>query len=175
MNHKTNHKNKPQNKPQNKLFDRQSIHTWVKRQRQNNKSIAFTNGCFDILHVGHLHCLQEAAKTADVLIVAVNSDDSVKRLKDRSRPINALPHRMQILAALSCVDAVVDFGDDPQDQDMPLDLIRTIQPDALIKGGDYPLEDIVGSTEVIQAGGKVHIIPFREGYSTTATIKQIQS
>ncbi|HEY1871967.1 MAG TPA: adenylyltransferase/cytidyltransferase family protein, partial [Chitinophagaceae bacterium] len=122
------------------------------------KSIAFTNGVFDILHPGHIFSLSQAAKEADYLIVGVNSDDSVKRLKGNSRPVNQQDARALILASLILVDAVIIF-----EEDTPLELINAIKPDVLVKGGDYTIEQIVGAKEVIANGGTVVINPIVEG------------
>jgi D-beta-D-heptose 7-phosphate kinase/D-beta-D-heptose 1-phosphate adenosyltransferase len=138
--------------------------------RATGKTIAFTNGCFDILHEGHIFSLSQAAKEADLLIVGVNSDASVKRLKGNNRPINHEQSRALILASLAIVDAVVIF-----EEDTPLQLIKAILPDVLIKGGDYTVEQIVGAKEVIAQGGKVIINPIVDGYSTSGIIQQIKS
>ena len=132
------------------------------------KKIVFTNGCFDILHVGHVRYLNEARKLGDVLIVGINSDASVKRLKGDARPINGLNDRMEVLAALSCVDHVIPFEDDT-----PHELVSDIQPDILVKGGDYRPEDVVGKDIVEAKGGKVVIIPLVEGKSTTSMINKM--
>lgn len=137
-------------------------------QRLLSKKISFTNGCFDILHRGHIASLSDAAKEADFLIVGVNSDASTKRLKGETRPINDEQSRALLLASLSVVDAVVIF-----EEDTPLELIKTLQPDVLVKGGDYTLEQIVGSKEVIANGGKVVINPIVEGFSTTGILAKI--
>ena len=133
-------------------------------------SIAFTNGVFDILHPGHIFSLSHAAKEADYLIVGLNSDDSTKRLKGSDRPINNQESRSLVIAALLMVDAVVIFN-----EDTPLELINTIKPDVLVKGGDYTIEQIVGAKEVISNGGRVVINPIVEGYSTTETLKKLRS
>ncbi|MEO9210305.1 MAG: D-glycero-beta-D-manno-heptose 1-phosphate adenylyltransferase, partial [Ginsengibacter sp.] len=135
-----------------------------------SKTIAFTNGVFDILHEGHIELLSKAATFGDILVVGVNSDASVKRLKGENRPVNNEQSRMKILAALIMVDAIVLF-----EEDTPLELIKKIQPDVLIKGGDYKVETIVGAKEVLAAGGKVEIIPFEEGFSTTGIIARMNS
>lgn len=142
------------------------IHWW----RLINKKIAFTNGVFDILHEGHIKVLAEAASFADVLIVGVNSDASVKRLKGNDRPVNSEQSRTKILAALIMVDAVVVF-----DEDTPLELIKNIMPDVLIKGGDYTPETIVGAQEVTQNGGAIKIISLEEGFSTTGIIEKMKN
>jgi D-beta-D-heptose 7-phosphate kinase/D-beta-D-heptose 1-phosphate adenosyltransferase len=134
-----------------------------------NKTIAFTNGVFDLLHEGHIKLLSQAASFADVLIVGVNSDASVKRLKGNNRPLNNQQSRALLLASLIMVDAVIIF-----EEDTPLQLINNIMPDVLIKGGDYNPDTIVGAGEVIANGGKLEIIPLEEGFSTTGIIEKIK-
>ena len=139
--------------------------------RQLPRPLVFTNGCFDILHRGHVSYLEEAAQLGSSLIVAVNTDDSVRRQnKGSDRPINLLPDRLALLASLQSVDLVIPF-----DTDTPLDLIVAIKPDILVKGGDWSLDKIVGAREVIANGGEVHSIPFRYQRSTTDLIKRIRS
>ena len=133
------------------------------------KSIAFTNGVFDILHQGHIFSLSQAANEADYLIVGLNSDKSVKTLKGDSRPVNQQDSRALVLAALLLVDLVIIF-----EEATPLELIKTILPDVLIKGGDYKVEDIAGSNEVIANGGRVVINPILPGFSTTGIIKSMK-
>lgn len=133
------------------------------------KSIAFTNGCFDILHEGHIYSLSAAAKEADILIVGVNADDSVKKLKGPDRPINNQQSRALLVASLLMVDAVVIF-----EEETPLKLIQQIMPDVLIKGGDYLEKDIAGASEVIAAGGQVIITPTLKGFSTSGIIKKLK-
>ena len=140
------------------------------RWKLKSKTIAFTNGVFDILHEGHIALLSKAATFADILVVGVNSDASVKRLKGESRPVNNEQSRMKILSALIMVDTVVLF-----EEDTPLELIQKIHPDVLIKGGDYTVETIVGAKEVLSAGGKVEVIPLEEGFSTTGIIARMNS
>ena len=140
----------------------------VIRWRLNSKTIAFTNGVFDILHEGHIAVLAKAASFADMLIVGINSDASVKKLKGESRPVNHEQSRALLLAALIMVDAVVIF-----DEETPLELIKKIRPDVLVKGGDYTIDTIVGSKEVFANGGRVEIIPLEEGFSTTGIIEKI--
>jgi rfaE bifunctional protein nucleotidyltransferase chain/domain len=137
--------------------------------REQNKKIVFTNGCFDILHRGHIEYLTKAKEFGDVLIVGLNSDTSVKRLKGKDRPINSESDRARILDALKPVDYVVIF-----EEDTPLRLIQMVKPDVLVKGGDYKVEEIVGSEYVMSYGGKVEIIPFVEGKSTTKIIQKIK-
>lgn len=138
------------------------------RKNNNEKKIVFTNGCFDIMHVGHMRYLQEAAKLGDVLVVGLNSDASVKRLKGPERPINTEHDRAEMMSALGFVDYVVIF-----EEDTPLELIKKIQPDVLVKGGDYSNEYVVGTNEVQARGGELVLIPFVEGKSTTNIIKKI--
>lgn len=137
--------------------------------REQNKKIVFTNGCFDILHRGHIEYLTKAKEFGDVLIVGLNSDTSVQRLKGKDRPINPESDRARILDALKPVDYVVIF-----EEDTPLRLIQMVKPDVLVKGGDYKVEEIVGSEFVMSYGGKVEIIPFVEGKSTTKIIQKIK-
>jgi len=130
----------------------------------------FTNGCFDILHRGHVHYLEQAAKLGQALIVGINSDASAKRLgKGKDRPINSLDDRMHIVAALEAVDLVVAFDDDT-----PLDLIKQIRPEYLVKGGDWPVDKIVGAKEVLGWGGQAKSIPFHHQRSTTDLIGRIR-
>ncbi|MBN9286594.1 MAG: bifunctional D-glycero-beta-D-manno-heptose-7-phosphate kinase/D-glycero-beta-D-manno-heptose 1-phosphate adenylyltransferase HldE [Gammaproteobacteria bacterium] len=138
------------------------------RRTERGEKIVMTNGCFDILHAGHVTYLQQARAKGDCLVVAVNDDDSVKRLKGSSRPINPLAERMQVLAALACVDYVVSFA-----EDTPQALIAQILPHILVKGGDYTVEQIAGAKEVIQHGGKVEILSFVDGCSTTNMLNQL--
>jgi len=139
--------------------------TW----RKNGFKVGFTNGCFDILHIGHLSILSFARQNSGKLIVAVNSDASVRRLKEAGRPINPEQDRSMVLAALSVVDAVVIF-----DEDTPLEMIQKINPDVLVKGGDYTVETIVGSTHVLSYGGKVLTCPLVPGRSTTRVLSLVR-
>ena len=134
------------------------------------KTVVFTNGCFDILHAGHIASLTEAAKHGDVLIVGLNADASIKGLKGSNRPVNDENARALLLASLVMVDAVVLFS-----EPTPLELILKIKPDVLVKGGDYKVEDIVGAKEVMSWGGQVIINPIVEGFSTTSIINKIQN
>jgi D-glycero-beta-D-manno-heptose 1-phosphate adenylyltransferase len=146
----------------------QKIQTWeqialtVAQWRAAGERIVFTNGCFDLLHYGHLHYLAQARDLGERLIIGLNDADSVRRLKGAHRPINDEATRQTQLAALSFVDAVVSFS-----QDTPLELIERVQPDILVKGGDYVLENIVGAEFVLASGGVVRTLPFVSGYSTT--------
>lgn len=137
--------------------------------RKDQQKIVFTNGCFDILHLGHIDYLEKARSLGDKLIVGLNSDDSARRLKGDERPINDLNARSLMLAALDFVDAVVPF-----EEDTPLTLISTLLPDMLIKGGDYQKENIVGANVVIESGGSVETFELVKGYSTTAIINKLK-
>ena len=136
--------------------------------KKQGKKIVFTNGVFDLLHKGHVYSLSQAAKQGDILVVGLNSDNSVKRLKGESRPINDQDARALLLVSLFMIDAVVIF-----EEDTPLQLITSILPDVLVKGGDYTVDEIAGAKEVIANGGKVVINPILDGYSTTAIIAAI--
>ena len=154
----------------NRILDRQELIKEVVRLRLKSKTIAFTNGVFDILHEGHIAVLSKAASFADVLIVGLNSDASVKKIKGEDRPVNKENSRALILASLIMVDNVVIF-----EEDTPIEIIKLIQPDVLVKGGDYTLDTIVGAKEVMANGGRVEIVPLMEGFSTTTIIKKISS
>ena len=136
----------------------------------HRQKVVFTNGCFDVLHFGHVHYLREAKKLGDILVVGLNSDDSVRRLKGPARPVNGEKERAFVLAALSFVDYVTLF-----EEDTPENLIKTVRPDILVKGGDYALDQIVGADFVMQNGGIVTTIPFVEGYSSTHIIEQLKT
>ncbi len=136
--------------------------------RGRGKKIVFTNGCFDLLHVGHVKYLQKARKLGDLLVLGLNSDDSIRRLKGENRPLICEDERAHILAALDCIDHVVIF-----DEDTPLELIRAIQPDILAKGEDYAIDQVVGREIVESYGGRVELVTFEEGKSTTNIIKKI--
>jgi len=151
-----------------KILNEQSILQWKERWKLTSKKVVFTNGVFDLLHAGHIHTLKQAASFGDILIVGVNSDASVKRLKGESRPVHCMEDRIEILSSLEMVDAVMVF-----EEDTPLQLIKKIMPDVLVKGGDYSVETIVGANEVLAAGGKVEIIPLIPGKSSTSLIDKI--
>ncbi len=150
-----------------KILSPTSLRNRLKKRAK--KKVVFTNGCFDILHAGHVDYLERAAKLGDFLIVALNTDESTRRLKGPTRPINALKDRMKVIAALESVSFVTWF-----DQDTPLELIQKILPDVLVKGGDYRVQDIVGYDTVRENGGKVRTLPFVEGRSTTSIISKAQ-
>ena len=153
-----------------KILDRKQLQRQSEIWKFQQKKIVFTNGCFDILHQGHLDLLSQAATLGDILILGINSDASVKRLKGAERPINEESFRARMLASLFMVDAVTVF-----EEDTPLALIQILCPDILVKGGDYTTAQIVGSDFVTQKGGEVRIIPFVEGYSTSRLITKIRS
>ena len=151
-----------------KIFDLPTLLHIVQILRLQSKTISFTNGCFDILHRGHIASLSEAAKEADFLIVGLNSDLSTKKLKGDGRPVNDENARAILLASIVIVDAVVIFN-----EDTPLELIRAIKPDVIVKGGDYTIDQIVGAKEVIANGGRVVINPIVKGFSSTGLIEKI--
>ena len=153
-----------------KIFTLPDLLSRINQWRQLGKTIAFTNGCFDILHEGHIYSLSEAAKEADYLIVGVNADASVKKLKGESRPINNEHSRSRLLASLMLVDAVIIFK-----EDTPLELIKSLLPDVLVKGGDYKVDEIAGAKEVIENGGRVVINPILKGFSTTSIIDKMKN
>ena len=152
----------------NKIKSALSLQRSLIPLKKKGKKIVFTNGCFDILHYGHVKYLQEAKNRGDILVVAVNSDSSVKKLKGRSRPVVGQKNRMRVLAALESVDFVTLFG-----EDTPLKLIKLLKPDVLVKGGDWDKKDIVGSGLVESWGGKVISLPYVKNQSTTNIIDKI--
>lgn len=154
----------------NKILTLQSLIKLVEQWRFFGRTISFTNGCFDILHQGHLSTLTEASLHSDVLIVGLNSDESVKKLKGESRPLNNENSRALMLASLMMVDAVIIFT-----EETPLELIKAINPDILLKGGDYTIEEIAGAKEVIEGGGRVIIHPLSEGYSSSLLIEKLKT
>lgn len=151
-----------------KIYSLPDLIHQVNRWKFLQKKVSFTNGCFDILHQGHISSLSQAAKEGDFLIVGVNSDASVKRLKGDSRPVTDENSRALILASLLMVDAVIIF-----EEDTPFELITALLPDVIVKGGDYTVEQIVGAKEVIANGGRVVINPILEGFSTTGIIEKM--
>jgi len=151
------------------VLSRKEAVAWRKVARREGKKVVFTNGCFDLLHRGHVELLKEAARLGDCLIVGLNSDRSVRRLKGKGRPFMKAEDRTEILASMRWVDAVVIF-----DEDTPYRLIEELLPDVLIKGGDYSADEIVGGEVVGTNGGEVMVIPYLEGYSTTALVRSIR-
>ena len=144
------------------------LKSMVAESRQRNERIIMTNGCFDVLHAGHVSYLEEAKSLGDRLIVAVNDDDSVRRLKGESRPINELEDRLLVLAGLAAVDWVVPFSDDT-----PAALIAAVLPDVLVKGGDYKPDEIAGAKDVLANGGEVRVLAFRDGHSSSRIIEKM--
>lgn len=159
---------KPETIP-SKIYTRDELIKAVYRWRFLGKTISFTNGCFDILHAGHISSLGEAAKEGDILIAGVNTDASTKRLKGNDRPVNDENSRALLLASLAIVDAVTLF-----EEDTPLELITAIMPDVIVKGGDYTMDQMIGAKEVIAKGGRVIINPIVKGYSTTGIVEKIR-
>ncbi|MBO6057014.1 MAG: D-glycero-beta-D-manno-heptose 1-phosphate adenylyltransferase [Bacteroidales bacterium] len=157
-------------KVKNKIIAGEGLEKWLEECRRNGKKIVFTNGCFDILHRGHVEYLSKAAAFGDVMVVGLNTDASVKRLKGPSRPVNDEYARAFVLAGLEFVSAVVLF-----DEDTPYDLIKKVQPDFLVKGSDYKPENIVGYDIVTAKGGKVVTVDLVEGFSTTKTIEKMSA
>jgi len=151
------------------VVNEDQLEDYVRQCRSNRQTVVFTNGCFDVLHGGHVAYLEEAAQLGDRLIVAVNDDASVSRLKGEQRPVNPLADRMAILAALRCVDWVVSFS-----EDTPERLITRMLPDILVKGGDYKPDEIAGARAVKNNGGSVRVLSFKQGYSTSGLINRIR-
>jgi rfaE bifunctional protein nucleotidyltransferase chain/domain len=154
----------------NKKILSNDITATIEQWKKEGCKIVFTNGCFDILHIGHLSYLLKAATLGDKLIVGLNSDSSVKKLKGENRPINSVYNRALMLASLCFVDVVIVF-----EEETPLSLIKQVMPAILVKGGDYTIENIVGAKEVQANSGEVVVIKFIEGYSSTAIIQKINN
>ena len=153
-----------------KVVDRAAAARWVQELQAQGRKVVFTNGCFDLLHRGHVHYLEEARALGNALIVGVNTDASAARLgKGPGRPLTPEADRARVLAALACVDRVVLF-----DEDTPLELITALQPDVLVKGGDYQLQEIVGREIVLARAGRVVALPFLPGYSTSALLERLR-
>ena len=151
-----------------KILDDKSLDKKLNLWREKGRTIVFSNGCFDILHRGHVEYLSKAADLGDILIIGLNTDDSVRRLKGPSRPVNDEKARAVVLAALEFVDAIMFF-----EEDTPYNLIKRVQPDVLVKGKDYKAEDIVGYDIVTAKGGKVETIELVDGFSTTSILERI--
>jgi D-beta-D-heptose 7-phosphate kinase/D-beta-D-heptose 1-phosphate adenosyltransferase len=150
------------------LLDADELQAMVAESHDRDERVIMTNGCFDVLHAGHVAYLEEAKSLGDRLVVAVNDDDSVRRLKGDSRPINALEDRLLVLAGLAAVDWVVPFS-----EDTPAALIAKVLPDVLVKGGDYTPEEIAGAKEVLQNGGEVRVLSYRDGHSSSRIIDRL--
>lgn len=153
---------------ENKILSPEQAHAQIETWKNLGNDVIFTNGCFDILHIGHVDYLQKAKNIGGKLIIAVNTDASVKRIKGSKRPIVDQTARMRVLASLEFVDCITWF-----DEDTPLDLITYLKPNVLVKGNDYSIETIVGADVVISNGGRVDTIPLVEGYSTSNIIDKI--
>ena len=154
--------------PRSKIKNLKTLKPIINRLKEKGKRIVFTNGCFDILHLGHVEYLEKAKSKGDILIAAINSDDSVRRLKGRKRPIIKEEDRSRILAALESIDYVIIFG-----QDTPYGLIKELRPDVLIKGADWKKDNIVGLDLVKKYGGRVETVKLSPGRSTTGIIRKI--
>lgn len=153
--------------PASKVMDWAAVRRW---REQRLGVVVFTNGVFDLLHPGHVDVLFGARREGDALVVGINSDASVRRLKGPTRPIRSAAERALVLAALEAVDAVVVFG-----EDTPLELVRMIEPDVVVKGGDYTAHSVVGAAEVLARGGRVVIIPLTSDQSTTSIIEKLRA
>lgn len=154
----------------NKISDLPTLQTSISAWKNEGKRVVFTNGVFDLLHIGHITYMAKASELGDKLVIGLNSDSSVKRIKGEDRPVNDQNSRAALLAALFFVDAVVVFEDDT-----PINVITALLPDILVKGADYSVENIVGAKEVIANGGEVKTINFVEGYSSTSIINKIRA
>ena len=152
------------------VLTQHAMRAYVERLRGEGRRIAFTNGVFDLLHPGHVRYLQEARALADVLIVGLNRDASVRRYKGPSRPITPEHERAELLASLDCVDAVVLFS-----EDTPAEIIRLVQPDVLVKGADWPPDQIVGRDTVEARGGRVVLVSVQQGHSTSSLIERVRA
>lgn len=152
-----------------KILDKEKLLVKLTDWKEEDKKIVFTNGCFDLIHLGHIEVIARSADLGDILIIGVNTDNSIKRLKGKNRPIVEEISRAKQLAALEFVDAVVFF-----DQDTPMDLIKMINPNVITKGGDYNTDQVIGNDIVTQNNGEVVIIPLTQGYSTTSILEKIK-
>ncbi|MBL7112463.1 MAG: D-glycero-beta-D-manno-heptose 1-phosphate adenylyltransferase [Bacteroidales bacterium] len=155
---------------QEKILPGNKLNETIESLKKANKSIVFTNGCFDILHKGHITYLSEAADLGDIMVIGLNSDDSVRRIKGTNRPVQDQDARAMALASLFFVNFVVLF-----EEDTPYELIRTVQPDTLVKGGDYDPAEIAGYDLVTESGGRVLTIPLVKGVSTTSIIERLSA
>ena len=151
-----------------KILDREQVAARVREWRAAGETVVFTNGCFDLLHVGHVTLLEDCRRFGSKVVLGLNTDASVQRLKGPSRPVVGESERARVMAALGAVDAVALF-----DEDTPLELIRALEPDVLVKGGDYTVETVVGHEVVLAAGGRVEIVPTVEGFSTTGIVRKL--
>jgi D-beta-D-heptose 7-phosphate kinase/D-beta-D-heptose 1-phosphate adenosyltransferase len=156
--------------PETKILLKEELIKQVNDWKSGNKKIVFTNGCFDILHPGHIYSLLQACREGDCLVIGINADSSVQKIKGKNRPVNNELSRALVVASLAMVDAVCIFS-----EETPLELIKSILPDVLVKGGDYTVDQIAGAKEVIAAGGKVVLNPILDGYSTTSIIRKMNA
>ncbi|MHC2990817.1 hypothetical protein OB13_04180 [Pontibacter sp. HJ8] len=155
---------------EDKIFTLSQLQQQLQTWRSQGQKIVFTNGCFDLLHLGHVDYLEKSRQLGDKLVLGLNTDASISRIKGPSRPLQDEKSRARVMASLLFVDAVVLF-----DEDTPLELIRAVQPDILVKGDDYTIENIVGQDVVTQRGGEVKTVPLVKGYSTTNIVKKIEN
>ena len=151
------------------ILERHVLTEYISQAKKEGKRIVFTNGCFDLLHAGHVAYLEKAGSFGDILVLALNDDDSVRRLKGPERPLCPLKDRITVMASLRCIDVVTCFA-----EDTPLELIQAIMPDVLVKGGDYFIETIVGAQEVLDNGGQVEVVPYLDGKSSSELIEKIR-
>ncbi len=151
------------------LFDPEILESRLEPYRGADRRIVFTNGCFDLIHPGHVQLLEKARQLGDLLVLGLNSDESVRRLKGPGRPILRLPERVEVLAALRPVDLIAAF-----EEDSPLELIRRVRPDVLVKGGDWRPDQVVGREDVEATGGRVEIVPLVEGLSTSELLRRVR-
>lgn len=157
------------NKPESKYYGRDKAAARIREWQQAGKTVVFTNGCFDLIHAGHVTYLREAAALGDVLVVALNSDASIQRLKGKSRPLVSLPDRVTVMAAFEMVDMVVSF-----EEDTPVPLLSVLKPDVHVKGGDYKKETLPEYSVVTGYGGRVEILGFVAGLSTSTIVERIR-
>lgn len=154
---------------ENKIMTRENAKVQIKKWQNKGEKVVFTNGCFDILHAGHIRYLSKAKSIGDHLVIGLNTDNSVKKLKGTNRPLQNEQDRALILAGLEAVDLIVLFG-----EDTPLEIITFLKPDILVKGSDYSIDNIVGAKEIVQWGGKVETIEFVNGKSTSLIIEKLE-
>ena len=158
------------NKIKDKIFNLSDLKNQSGNWKKNKQKVVFTNGCFDVLHKGHIHLLSKAADLGDKVIVGINSDSSIKKIKGNSRPIMDEYSRSILISSFFFIDAIIIFS-----EETPINLINTLKPDILAKGGDYKIENIVGSNEVIKNGGQVFLVPFLSGFSSSNIINKIKN
>ncbi|MDP3979989.1 MAG: D-glycero-beta-D-manno-heptose 1-phosphate adenylyltransferase [Chlamydiota bacterium] len=151
------------------IYKKESLQKILREKKEQGSKVVFTNGCFDVLHIGHIRLLSAAKGAGDILVVALNSDESIRRIKDQTRPIVPLLERAEIIASLRDVDFVTSF-----DEETPLEIIGYLKPDIIVKGGDYHIDDVVGKDIVLSYGGEVKLFPYIDGLSTSNIIRKIQ-